>query len=189
MADEMRQDSPESRDSKRKATDKQRTAGINNLKRFNASRNNKPNMKHGIKSFIATGAAPTAIEKRLDAVEHGLIQDLGGKPTTAQICLIQALRTCLGIVWMTHDYIQKGGLGNFRNSRWIMEICAAYSNSIRLHLQALDVSWSGKDANNLADDLATRRKKGSLAAAIAATPDPTNLPTWHAKTADCEDVG
>ena len=83
MADEIRQDSQESRDSKRKATDKQRTAGINNLKRFNASRNGKPNTKHGIQSFIATGAAPTAIETRLDAFEEGLVKDLGGSPSTS----------------------------------------------------------------------------------------------------------
>lgn len=202
MSHEIAQDALEALDSQRpkiastpgvpatrKASDAQRAAGIANLKRFNASRNGKPNMRHGIKSFIATGAAPTAIEKKLDAMEQGLIQDLGGKPSAAQICLLQALRTCLGVVMMTDAYVQQGGLKNFRNSRWIMEISAAHSNSIRLHLQALNVSWSGNDPNNLAEDLAKKRTKNSLSAVLAATEEPTVLPSWYHKAGDYEDVG
>jgi hypothetical protein len=188
MAHEMRQDSPDARDLKRKATDKQRTAGINNLMKFNASRGGKPNTKHGIKSFIATGAAPTAIETRLDAFEEGLVKDLGGSPSTAEIALIQSARTCLGVCLMADAFIQKGGLDNFRKNRWVMSVTATYSNTLRLNLQALQVK-SSVDATRLVDDLATRRKKNSLAAVIAATPDPETLPSWHAKTANCEDVG
>jgi hypothetical protein len=188
MADEIRQDSPDARDSKRKATDKQRTAGINNLKRFNASRNNKPHLKHGIQSFIATGAAPTAIEQRLDAFEEGLVKDLGGSPSTSEIALIQSARTCLGVCLMADAYVQRGGLDNFRKNRWVLTVTATYSNTLRLNLQALGVK-SSVDATRLVDNLAERRTKNSLNAVIAATEEPTVLPSWYDKTRDCEDVG
>jgi hypothetical protein len=188
MTDEIRQDSLDARDSKRKATEKQRTAGINNLKRFNASRNGKPNMRHGIQSFIATGAAPTAFEQRLDAFEEGLVKDLGGSPSTSEIALIQSARTCLGVCLMADAYVQQGGLANFRKNRWVLTVTATYSNTLRLNLQALGVK-SSVDATRLVDDLAKRRTKNSLSAVIAATPEPETLPSWHNKASDFEDVG
>jgi hypothetical protein len=188
MADEIRQDSPDTRDSKRKASPAQAAAGRENLKRFNQSRGGKPNMRHGIQSFIATGAAPTAIEQRLDAFEEGLVKDLGGSPSTSEIALIQSARTCLGVCLMADAHIQQGGLANFRKNRWVLTVTASYSNTLRLNLQALGVK-SGVDATRVVEDLATRRKKSSLNSVIAATPDPETLPSWHAKTADCEDVG
>src|SRR6266851_9272388 len=117
MTDEIRQDARDARDSqpepKRKASPAQAAAGRENLKRFNASRNGKPNVKHGIQSFIATGAAPTTIETRLDAFEEGLVKDLGGSPSTSEIALIQSARTCLGVCLMADAYVQQGGLANF----------------------------------------------------------------------------
>jgi hypothetical protein len=192
MADETRQDSPELRDSqpkpKRKATDKQRAAGRENLKRFNQSRGGKPNVRHGIQSFIATGAAPTAIETRLDAFEEGLVKDLGGSPSTSEIALIQSARTCLGVCLMADAFVQQGGLANFRKNRWVLTVTATYSNTLRLNLQAINVK-SSVDATRLVDDLATRRKKSSLNSVIAATEEPTTLPSWYDKSKDCEDVG
>jgi len=188
MPNEIRQDAPEAQDSKRKASPAQRAAGINNLKKFNASRNNKPNLKHGVKSFIASGNAPRDIEVKLDAFEAGLVKDLGGSPSTSEIALIQSARTCLGVCLMADAYIQQGGLNNFRKNRWVLSVTATYSNTLRLNLQALGVK-SSVDATRLVEDLASRRAKSSLAAVIAATPEPMVLPSWHSKAADYEDVG
>jgi hypothetical protein len=190
MPNEMRQDEREARDSqpKRKVSEAQRLAGIANLKRFNQSRGGKPHLKHGIQSFIATGAAPTDIEKRLDAFEEGLIKDLGGSPSTSEIALIQAARTCLGVCLMADQFIQQGGLTNFRKNRWVLSVTATYSNTLRLNLQSLGVK-STVDATRLAEDLAERRTKNSLAAVIAATPEPTTLPSWFNKADNVEDVG
>lgn len=191
MSDEMIQDSREARDAKltkRKASPAQAAAGRENLKRFNQSRNNKPNTRHGIQTLIATGAAPTAIEQRLDAFEEGLVKDLGGSPSTSEIALIQSARTCLGVCLLCDAYVQKGGLDNFRKNRWVLTVTATYSNTLRLNLQALGLK-SSVDATRLVEDLASRRKKNSLNAIIAATEEPTVLPSWHSKTLDCEDVG
>src|SRR5258706_6841900 len=114
MTDEILQDARDARDSqstKRKASPAQREAGINNLKAFNQSRNHRPNAKHGISTLIATGAAPTDIEQRLDLFEEGLVKDLGGSPSTSEIALIQSARTCLGVCLMADAFIQRGGVG------------------------------------------------------------------------------
>lgn len=191
MSDESRRDD-ETDKTGRKATEAQRQAGINNLKAFNAKRAGLKgsNYKHGVQSFIASGAAPSDIEKRLDELEEGLLRDLGRTPTSAELCLLQAIRTSLGVCLLCDRFLHSGGLANFRKNRWVLSVAAAYNNSLRLNLRELDVDWSGKQAATLSEELAEKRKRSSLSAVLQATEEPTVLPTWvekqQAPSADSE---
>jgi hypothetical protein len=57
--------------------------------------------RHPVVYYERRGAAPTAIEQRLDALEEGLVKDLGESPSTAEIALIQSARMCLGVCLMS----------------------------------------------------------------------------------------
>ena len=108
---------------------------------------------HGGYSFLATGQLPenrVHILKYLMAVREGLIRDLG--PTendlsTAQIILIDRIVSKIGIVRCQEEYAREHSVmdGNELTS-CLKTSYLAYSNSIRLDLQALGITKKTEDA-------------------------------------------
>jgi hypothetical protein len=103
--------------------------------------------KHGGYSYLTTGQLPenrSHILKYLMAVRQGLIRDLGPSESdlsTAQIVLIDRVTTKLGVIRCVEEYIRENSVivGNDLAPS-LKASYLAYSNSLRLDLQALGLN-------------------------------------------------
>ncbi len=103
-------------------------------------------IKHGGYSFLSQGKLPqdrAYIERYLTACRQGLIEDLGGDPnlSTAQAILIDRIISKLGCVRCIEEHSRETSVMVGNNLAPALKASyLAYSNSIRLDLQALGIS-------------------------------------------------
>ena len=117
-----------------------------------------PKETHGIHKWIKHNQLPSArginkIQKCLDELEQGLINDYGGpeKISTSQEILIRSVTKALGIQFLAELYVNEAGPikrapGNDIELRNILgKNYLSYANSIRQNLLALkELSKDGK---------------------------------------------
>lgn len=145
------------------ATKKQIETGTRNLRRYRDEHPNfRPNLRHGIHSFLNGGNAPPAIQAELDAMEAGLIKDLGGDLTMAQRVLIATARRALGVVMLGWAWIEQHGIVDRDGTPCgIIGMLASYMNSLRLSLLALGLERkpkSTKDLDAIIEEHSSRRR-------------------------------
>ena len=130
-----------------------RHAGTENLARMRErqrAEDRPPGLKHGINSFLMRGQLPDAVRKRLDAFETGMVTDLGGDPTTGQQTLIESTRVCFGVILLAAVWIaENGAVRKSGRPHYILNILAAYLNTLRLNLMALGLERRTKTAQTL----------------------------------------
>jgi len=102
-------------------------------------------IKHGGYSFLSKGKLPedrAYIERYLTACRQGLIDDLGGDRnlSTAQAILIDRIISKLGCVRCIEEHTREGSvMVNQELAPALKSSYLAFSNSIRLDLQALGI--------------------------------------------------
>lgn len=143
-------------------------AGARNLKAWLAAHNNKST--HGVTAYLHGGVVPEAITVRLDEFQAGLLSDLGSEPTTAQVALIEATRSSLGVVLLANAYLAKDGLSKLKKNKWLLSVLATFVNTTRLNLQALGLERRMKDALDLDSVLADIASKRAQDASTEVAP-------------------
>ena len=113
------------------------------------SRRGRPIVKHGGYSLLTTGELPENrkyLRPYLSGIREALIRDLGPREedlTAAQLILVDRVVTTLGILRLVEEFIREKGI--FANPQGFLNPALskhyiAYSNSIRLNLQALGIA-------------------------------------------------
>ena len=103
-------------------------------------------IKHGGYSFLSKGRLPedrAYIERYLTACRQGLIDDLGGEPnlSTAQLILIDRIISKLGCIRCIEEHTREGSVMVGQElAPALKRSYLAFSNSIRLDLQALGIN-------------------------------------------------
>jgi hypothetical protein len=134
---------------------KKRHAGTDNLAQMRDAQraeDRPPALKHGINAFVMQGRLPDDIRERLDLFESGMVSDLGGNDnvTTAQRTLIESSRMCFGVVLLAGKWIAENGAVQPNGKPvYILNILAAYLNTLRLNLMALGLERRTKTAQTL----------------------------------------
>lgn len=115
---------------------------------------------HGGYSFLTTGRLPehrTYIRRYLTACRQGLINDLGGEEnlSTAQAILIDRIISKLGCVRCIEEHSRETSVMVGNNLAPALKASyLAYSNSIRLDLQALGIGSNDKGKEITPEDQA-----------------------------------
>ncbi len=105
----------------------------------------RPRVTHGGYSFIATGKLPEHrlyLLRYLSACREGLVRDFGGEEnlSTAQLILIDRITSKLGILRCIEEHVKEGPVIRGQTlAPALKKSYLAYSNSLRLDLQALGV--------------------------------------------------
>jgi hypothetical protein len=136
---------------------KKKHAGTENLRAMRerqSAEDRPPALSHGINSFLAHGRLPDAVRERLDAFQSGVISDLGGADnvTMAQRTLVESSQLCFGVVLLGNAWIaQNGAVQPNGKPVYILNVLAAYLNTLRLNLMALGLERRTKTAQTLDD--------------------------------------
>lgn len=140
---------------KKKAPSKTKSASSRrNILAFNASREGKPSLKHGVGTLLATGempAVPGAVEvaKAVEEIISGLVTDLGGPEaiTAAQQVIISGLRLSLQVQGLGEIHLKRVGVvdPNSKKPTALLTVLATFINSARLSALALGLDRRAKN--------------------------------------------
>lgn len=137
----------------RKATEAQAAAGRENLRRFNASRGGKPNLKHGITTLAKTGELPASlpgageITARVDALIGQFVSDLGGEGqiTAGRRTILASQRLALLVLELSSRYLSEHGLLDEKGRPHpLLHVANSYGNTARLNALALGLERQPK---------------------------------------------
>lgn len=155
---------PKEQPERRRATPAQREAGAKNIADFNASRDGKPALRHGVYSLLACGELPPghqAIAERVDGILAEMVSDLGGETevTAQKRAILESQRLCLLVLTLAGDYLRTQGLLNERGKPHpLLASVVSFSNSLRLNALALGLERKPRRVGpaNLKEYLASR---------------------------------
>ncbi len=151
----MEDEKEQAPDAERAAKERQSQAGRRNITEFNASRNGRPALAHGIHTVVNSGGAelpdlPGAREaaERVDARLAEYISDLGGpeQVTAGQRTILAALRVTLLVLELSARYLIENGLLDSKGRpHGLVAVVNSYGNSARLHSLALGLARKSRD--------------------------------------------
>lgn len=125
----------------RKITEKQRGARCENILAFNAERDGKPALRHGVRSAdTMSGRLPKGFDELqalVDGFYEGWIQDAGGREnlTKSKEALLWVARGCLAVFAVGLEHVRAGGLTDAEgNVQPVLKIIGTYANTMRLNL-------------------------------------------------------
>ena len=146
------------------AKERQAQAGRRNITEFNASRNGRPAVTHGIHTVVNSGGAelpdiPGAREaaERVDTRLSEYISDLGGPEqiTAGQRTILTALRVTLLVLELAARYLIENGLLDSKGRpHGLVQVVNSYGNSARLHAVALGLDRVSKNVTPITLDSA-----------------------------------
>jgi hypothetical protein len=130
---------------KRRATERQREAGLRNLLAFNASRSGRPRLSHGVASTVSNGEIPAEIPdakevtESVDRLISALVSDLGGEEalTGGKRVILAGERLALLIIELSARRIIQDGVLNGNRPHPLLNILGTYINSARLGAKEL----------------------------------------------------
>lgn len=111
----------------------------------------RPRTVHGAVSYIVHGKLPehrAYLRRFLTTAREGLIADHGGEEnmSTAQLILVDRVISKLAISRLIEEYVKESGIFNDGKLQGVLkENYLAYSNSLRLDLQALGLNEQASD--------------------------------------------
>jgi hypothetical protein len=124
-----------------------RQVGKKNLLRFNASRDGRPAMTHGVHATIAGGEIPDVIpdgakiSATVEAIIQQMVTDLGfsteDEVPSQKRALLAAQRLCLKVLILCERHIDTEGLLNKGKANPVATIAATFINSMRLNSEKL----------------------------------------------------